>query len=56
LDAAEEGEKDIDAEDPADGAFIVGGKLVLAEVGLEDADGVPWGDLVGMMGMGRMVD
>jgi len=38
LEAAEEGEKDVDAEDPADCAFAVFFQLVGAEVALEDSD------------------
>ena len=38
LDAAEEGEEDVEAEDPADGARAVCGELVRAEVGLVGSD------------------
>jgi len=40
LHAAEEGEEDVEAEDLGDGAFVVGGEFVGAEVGLIDARGV----------------
>ena len=40
LDAGEEGEEGVDAEDPAHGAFGCGGQLVGGEVGVVGADGV----------------
>lgn len=41
LDTAEEGQEDINAEDPPDGALIVIPELVLTEILIENADRVP---------------
>jgi hypothetical protein len=38
LEAAKEGEKDIDAEDPSNGPLVIFFQLMGAEVTLEDSD------------------
>ena len=40
LDAAEESQEDIDAKDPADGAFVIISQLMFLKVGLEDTHGI----------------